>query len=314
MQRRWRRIADSYDPPRVFVSEASSPGRLNFLTEDRLHTTFTFDSVFCAWDAASLRHMIDHNLRLHAAVGAATTWVMGNHDQTRPASRYGKRITGWDFPASGEVAEADRIWAEFLYPWPTDAVLGRRRARALALLYLALPGGMYVYQGEELGLDEVEDLPVRSLQDPAFWRSNGRTRGRDGCRVPLPWSGTAAPFGFGAGEPWLPQPAHWAGLTAEAQASDPASTLSLYREALAIRKRHPAFRSAGMRWVESGGHPEVLTFVRDPGLVVQVNCGRHLQPLPEDATIVMASALDDAGMLPPDAAVWWERPATLEAR
>ena len=114
-----------------------------FLTPDRLHTTFTFDSVFCEWDATSQRHMIDHNLRLHDDIGAGTTWVMGNHDQTRPVTRYGKRITGWPFPESGVTPESQKVWAEYLFPWPTDVETGRRRARAIVLLYLALPGGMY---------------------------------------------------------------------------------------------------------------------------------------------------------------------------
>ncbi len=304
VQRRWRAIADSYPGERVFVSEANCPGRLAFLAPDRLHTTFTFDSVYCEWDASSLRHMIEHNLAIHAEAGAGATWVLGNHDQTRPASRFGKRLTGWPFPESGVTPDDQKMWAEWLFPWPTDVLLGRRRARALALLYLALPGGMYVYQGEELGLDEVEDLPVASLQDPSFQRSNGRTRGRDGCRVPLPWSGDRAPFGFSPlpdAEPWLPQPARWAGLTVADQAGDASSTLELYRAALTLRRRHPGF-SGPLAWLDLGAG--VLAFTRAPGLTCVVNCGDEPVDLPAGEVLLASASLDGDGRLAPGTAAW----------
>jgi alpha-glucosidase len=310
VQRRWRAIADSYPGGRVFVSEANCPERLAFLTPERLHTTFTFDSVFCSWDAASQRHMIDHNLRIHDAVGAGTTWVMGNHDQTRPVTRYGKRITGWQVPESGVTPMEDRVWAEFLYPWPTDVETGRRRARALVLLYLALPGGMYIYQGEELGLDEVEDLPIDRLQDPSFARTNGRTRGRDGCRVPLPWSGTQAPFGFSPrpdAEPWLPQPAHWAALTAEAEDGDRTSTLELYRAALRTRHSHPALGAGAMAWDDRYPRETVVAFTRKPGFGCVVNIGQDAVELPAGARVLVASGpIGDVGLVPAETTVWYQ--------
>ena len=133
----------------------------------------------------------------------------------------------------------------------TDVALGRRRARAAVLLEMALPGGAYVYQGDELGLEEVEDIPEELLQDPTWERSGHVVRGRDGCRVPIPWSGTEAPYGFGSADhaPWLPQPEHWAALTAEAQEGDPASHLSLYRAVLAERRRNPALGDGTLSWV-----------------------------------------------------------------
>src|SRR5439155_26638506 len=111
------------------------------------------------------------------SVGAPATWVLSNHDVVRHPTRYG----------GGER--------------------GLRRARAAALLVLALPGSTYLYQGEELGLPEVTDLPDEVRQDPAFFRGAGQEGTRDGCRVPLPWSGDRAPYGFGPGGSWLPQPA-----------------------------------------------------------------------------------------------------------
>src|SRR3712207_6051396 len=189
--RAWRRVTDSYPGERVFVGEiwVQSLDRLVlYLRPDELHTAFNFSFLLAAWDAGALRRAIDETLESHAAVGAPATWVLSNHDVIRHVTRYG----------GGEH--------------------GVRRARAAALLTLALPGGAYVYQGEELGLPEVEDLPDDVRQDPAFRRTGGEERGRDGCRVPLPWSGTGPSFGFGPGpESWLPQPPEWADLTAERQ-------------------------------------------------------------------------------------------------
>ena len=193
--RRWRRIADSYPRDVTFVGEVwvQTPERLaRYLRPDELHTAFNFDFLLAPWDPDGMRTAIDESIAALAGVGAPTTWVLSNHDVVRHVTRYG----GGD--------------------------LGRRRARAAALLMLALPGGAYVYQGDELGLPQVTDLPDEVLQDPTFLRTGGAERGRDGCRVPLPWSGDAPPFGFGpAGEPWLPQPADWDALTAERQAAEP---------------------------------------------------------------------------------------------
>ena len=118
------------------------------------------------------------------------------------------------------------------------------------MLMLALPGCAYIYQGEELGLPQVEDLPDEVLQDPAFLRSGGETRGRDGCRVPLPWSGTSRRSGsrLAGVTPWLPQPEEWASLTAEAQAADPDSTLSMYRDALRLRREIAGFVGEDFSW------------------------------------------------------------------
>jgi len=151
---------------------------------------------------------IDSSLAAHAPVGAPATWVLSNHDVTRPVTRYGRVDTSFAFESKREGT-------------PTDLQRGTRRARAAGLLAMALPGSMYVYQGEELGLPEVEDIPSDRRQDPMWHRSGGVDPGRDGCRVPLPWAGQRPPFAFsdnGAGRPWLDQPDDWAPLTVEAQA------------------------------------------------------------------------------------------------
>ncbi|HEY4753437.1 MAG TPA: alpha-amylase family glycosyl hydrolase, partial [Candidatus Limnocylindrales bacterium] len=178
--RSWRAVADSYPEARVLVGEIWLPDVERFalyLRPDELHTAFNFDFLARPWDAAGLRESIDTTLAAHAPVGAPATWLISNHDVTRPVTRFGQADTSFSFARKRRGI-------------PTDLELGRRRARAAALLCAALPGSMYIYQGEELGLEEVQDLPEDQLQDPMFHRSGGVDPGRDGCRVPLPWSGS----------------------------------------------------------------------------------------------------------------------------
>ena len=292
--RRWRAVADEYDGDRVFVAEAVVSGtRLrNYLRPDEMHTAFNFPYMKSAWDAAELRAVIDETLDLLAPIGAPATWVRASHDETRLVTRYGRETT-----SSGHVTDGQGEVA--------DIALGTRRARAATLLMLALPGGAYVYQGEELGLPEVEDLPDEVLQDPMFERSGGAMRGRDGCRVPLPWAGDRPPYAFGPGDPttWLPQPDGWAGLTAEAQAADPASMLSLHRDALRLRHRVPALRTDAFAWHDA---PDgVLDFDRGPGFRCVVNISGAPLPL-AGADVLLSSVPLEDGALPHDAAVWLE--------
>jgi len=291
--RGWRRIAESYADEKVFVAEAwvSSPERLvRYLRPDELHTAFNFHYLTAPWDPAALREVIDHSLASNASVGAPATWVLSNHDVVRHVSRLGR--PGTEGHALGDLAPVEEL----------DLELGRRRARAAALLMFALPGGAYVYQGDELGLWEVEDLPDAVRQDPAFRRTGGREIGRDGCRVPLPWSGTAAPFGFspeGTTAPtWLPQPASFAAVTAEAQDGDPGSMLTLYRTALRLRRE----RAAGpLTWLPS--EPGVLAFTRDDGFTCLANLSGAPVALPADRRLLLATEELD-GELPVDAAAW----------
>ena len=203
----WRSLADAYEPTRVLIGEIWLPNRERFaryLRADELHTAFNFDFLACPWEPAALRRSIVDTLEIHAPVGAPATWVLSNHDVTRVVTRYGRTTRRSRSGPSG--------WAS-----PPTCALGPRRARAAALLAMALPGSFYLYQGDELGLPEVEDLPVDRIQDPMHFQSGGVDPGRDGCRVPAAVVGDAPPYGFspaGAGaEPWLPQPADWAPLT-----------------------------------------------------------------------------------------------------
>ncbi|MGA4508409.1 glycoside hydrolase family 13 protein [Propionibacteriaceae bacterium G1746] len=309
-QRHWRAVADEYADtdlgPRVFVSEAYLPGprRKHYVAEGRLHTSFNFEFLESAWTAPSLRTVITQSIAEHDEVGAPTTWVLNNHDNYRSPSRFGRHPSGMDFSVTPdedlEPGQAPH-WADAMVAAPLDLDLGLRRARAAALLMLALPGGAYVYQGEELGLEEVEDLPEHLLQDPIWERSGHTERGRDGCRVPIPWSGTHQPFGFGqSAEPWLPQPAHWAGLSVEAQTGRDGSMLELYRSLLAERRANPALGAGSITWDESSA--DVLSFTRDPGFRCVVNFGA--EPVAVEGEPIIASQPLVDGLLPSDAAVW----------
>ncbi|MDX6352536.1 MAG: alpha-glucosidase [Streptomyces sp.] len=288
--RSWRAVADSYGG--VLIGEIWLPDAERFaryLRPDELHTAFNFAFLACPWDAPRLRAAIDDTLAAHAPVGAPATWVLANHDVTRTVTRYGRADTGFDF-----ATKAHGI--------PTDLALGTRRARAAALLTLALPGSVYLYQGEELGLPEVEDIPADRLQDPMYFRSGGTDPGRDGCRVPLPWSGTAPPYGFGGADTWLPQPDNWAGLTAEAQATDPDSMLDLYRTALRVRRTEAGLGDGPLRWLEA---PDgVLAFARDGGFGCVLNTSSSPVALPRHRQILLASGPLGEGLLPQDTAVW----------
>ncbi|HEX6257615.1 MAG TPA: glycoside hydrolase family 13 protein [Euzebyales bacterium] len=294
---RWRRIADAYDPPRVFVAEAwvPTPERMaRYVRPDELHTAFNFDFLMAAWRADSLRSAIDRSLAAQTAVGAPAVWVLSNHDVARHVSRYARDpavVGGYNFDdLRGHVA---------------DLAVGLRRARAAALLMLALPGSVYLYQGEELGLPEVEDLPDERLTDPTWERSGRTVRGRDGCRVPLPWSGDAPPFGFSDDpdtEPWLPQPPEWRDRTVAALEADPDSILHLYRTALRLRHELDALGDGGMRWLE--GPPDALVIARDPGFVCMLNLEADPLAIPPDAEVLLHSDPEAVEQVPPDGAVW----------
>lgn len=290
--REWREVGDSYDPPRVFVAEAwvSSVARLaEYLRPGRLHTAFDFHTTRCRWDAAQLREAISISLAAHQAVGAPVTWVLSNHDINRHVTRYGRGETA--HPLHGLPDD------------PVDLALGTRRARAAILLELALPGAVYLYQGEELGLPEVDDIPEDRLADPVWERSGRTRRGRDGCRVPIPWTRSGPSFGFGDSQPWLPQPADWSTLSVEAEEADRTSMLWLYRDALGVRREVAALRDDAYTWLDRGD--DVIAFTRGDRFACIVNFGAQLIELPVGRVLLSSVPLDD-DRLPTDAAAWVE--------
>jgi alpha-glucosidase len=295
--RSWRSLADAASG-RVLIGEIWLPdaARLNrYVSHDEMHTVFNFPYLSCPWDASALRRVIDQTLALGGPAGTPATWVLSNHDVDRIVSRLGRADTAFDL-------ERRRYFHDF----PVDLELGTVRARAAALLTMALPGSVYIYQGEELGLWEVQDIPDDLRQDPMFDRTSGADPGRDGCRVPVPWSGTEPPFGFsppGASrEPWLPQPKEWRDLTVAAESANGESMLGLYRAALRIRRSEPAFRDTPLSW--QPGPDGVLAFDRSTGVRCIANLSAAAVGLPPHAAVLLASGQLTDGLLPPDTTVW----------
>jgi alpha-glucosidase len=257
--RDWRRLVEGYDGDRVLVGEVvfSDPARMTpYLRDDELHLAFNFTLLFADWNAEQIRDAVDRSRAALAGLRAPPTWVFENHDVTRLATRYGVRA-----------------------------------ARAAALLLLALPGPAFLYQGQELGLEEV-DLPDEARQDPIFHRLKGARLGRDGCRVPLPWDDGAPGFGFTTGTPWLPMPDEWTEKTVAHQRGSDASMLELFRAALA-RRPHGDFA-----WRESPRG--TLVFTR-----CDVTCAVNVdgEPLPLAGDVVLASEPLD-GAVRAGAAAW----------
>lgn len=289
--REWRRIADSYDPPRIFCGEtwAPSPERLAlYQRPDELHTSFNFDYLKAGWDRQAVQRSVANTLLHHAKVGAPPTWVLSNHDVVRHRTRL-----------------APGFYPQDRHCRP-DEVRGLARARALTLFTLALPGSTYLYQGEELGLVEVFDIPDAAREDPAWHRSQGEDLGRDGCRVPLPWSGDAPSYGFNSGTAsWLPQPQRWASLSAQAQDGLDDSTLEFYRAALRLRRARSLGESP-LEWWDTDG--DLLAFRRasDTPLMCVINFGDAPAILPSGTVEIasMADAVSGDHLLAGESCVW----------
>ncbi|AEG44685.1 glycoside hydrolase family 13 protein [Isoptericola variabilis] len=293
--REWHRVLAEYDGDRCLVAEAwvEPLSRLaRYVRPDEMHQAFNFSFLTTGWDASALRTVIAASYRANDEVGAPTTWVLSNHDVVRHASRLGLADPG---------ARPNGIFATDPQP---DEELGLRRARAASLLMLGLPGSAYVYQGEELGLPEHTSLPAEVRQDPAFFRTQGAEAGRDGCRVPLPWSADAPGFGFGpTGRTWLPQPESFARYAADLQVGVEGSTFEMYRAALATR-RAEGMGHGGLAWLDAyADSPDVIAF-RNAGVVVLANLGPEPVVLPEGVELLVASGPVD-GVVPTDTTVWF---------
>ena len=307
--KRWRTVIDDYErthPGRhlVTISESYGPPEelLRYMQGDEFHQSFAFDLMLITWLAAPIRAAITDSLDMLASVGGAPAWTLNNHDTQRIVTRLG-RLNAND-PAAWTGNNLLYVDA------PIDLELGRRRARAAVTLAAALPGALYLYQGEELGLEEVLDMPDQAREDPLFIRSNGKELGRDGCRVPLPWTTDATTsYGFSPAPvaPWLPQPKDWADLSAERQVADPQSMLAWYRTVLA----HRPLLSGDLQWVDTD-LPECVAFERD-GALILANVGPDAIELPAELvsgrSLILASQPDATMQLVPSDTCVWMSPA-----
>ena len=294
--REWRRIFDAYDPPRIAVAEASvhPTRRSRYAAADGLGMAFNFEMQDADWRVEDYRRVIDSGLS-DLARGDTATWLLGCHDSPRVATRYGL--------PQHPTRNAQQVAREWLLTDgrepALDRALGERRARAAVMVLLALPGSTYIYQGEELGLHEVADLPTSELQDPMAFRSGGAEKGRDGCRVPLPWSPAGPSLGFGPGPARPAQPAWFADYSVALQAQRADATLVLYRRALAARKELLVGDGFAWRPTEEG----VMHFVRSGGWSCVTNFTDHPVALPAGEPVLASSPLVE-GRLPSDATVW----------
>lgn len=291
--RDWHALLAEYDGDRALCAEAWLPTIAQtalWVRPDEMHQAFNFEYLETPWDAEKLRAVIADSLESYGAVGAPSTWVLSNHDVVRHASRLA--LTAENPQGAGIGPKS---------PGKPIPEVGLRRARAATTLMLALPGSAYLYQGEELGLPEVIDLPDEARQDPTWFRTKGERYGRDGCRVPLPWTSEGPAYGFNtSGESWLPQPTEWAGLARDAQRDDPESTLTLYKNLLAERRAR-GLGAGVLDWVDGFG-PDVIAF-RNGSITAVANLSDKPIELPSGRIVVSSGPLTDR-MLPVDQAVW----------
>jgi alpha-glucosidase len=299
----WRKVFNEYNPPRAAVAEAwvHADRRARYASPEGLGQAFNFDLLQAEFDAAQFREVITKNLAEAAATGASSTWVFSNHDVVRHATRYGlPKGTG----RGGAGADGKDWLLDGGDPAEVDAALGLRRAKAATLLMLALPGSAYLYQGEELGLQEVGRIPEKDRQDPTYFRNRGVEIGRDGCRVPLPWEPAGTSFGFGANGSHLPQPAWFRDYAVSVEEEDAGSTLAFYRRALALRRELAG--EERLDWADAADE-DVLHFARtapDGGAWhVVANFGAAPTELP-DGELLLSSVEVEGGKLPGDATAW----------
>ena len=299
--RSWRKILDSYPGDRMAVAEAwvSPAARIaRYVRADELQNSFNFEMLTTLWKADEIKAKIDNSLAALVEVGAPPSWVFNNHDVVRSIDRLDLGLTNngeSTFTRQGDPAKF-------------DIARGTLRAKSATLMTLALPGGTYLYQGEELGLPEVRDLPEDRLTDPRWKMSGYKDRGRDGCRVPLPWkSEPTGGFGFSTNDlleldqAWLPMSPWMGNFSAESQDGVGGSTLSMYRQALSLRKLEEGLGDGPMTWIEAG--KDVVAFSRPGNFACYINFGAAIE-IPAGAKVLISSGPLEGNSIPTDTAVW----------
>ena len=297
INRKFRKVIDSYDE-RIMAGEAwimPLTRMAEWVRSDEYHQAFNFDYMFAAWNKEGQKRSITDSLKAFGAVGAPSTWVLSNHDVIRHATRLA--YNDGELPPQG-----DGIDGNFTQP---DEARGIRRARAATSFMLGLPGGAYLYQGEELGLPEHTTLDGKYRQDPTWFRTKGKRVGRDGCRVPLPWeAGVGAANGFNTtGESWLPQPDNYRHLSRDKQTGVAGSTLELYKRLLKVRKTL-GLGAGDFRWAPEFENENSLAYVNQ-GVAVVANFGTDPVVLPKGEVLVSSQVdLSADGYLETDQTAW----------
>jgi alpha-glucosidase len=299
--RRWRKILDAYPGDRMAVAEAwvSPASRIaRYVRADELQNSFNFEMLTTLWKPEEIRKKINNSISALAEVGAPTSWVFNNHDVVRSVDRLDLGLTNHGATTLSRQGDASKL----------NIARGTLRARSATLMALALPGGTYLYQGEELAVPEVRDIPENRLTDPRWKMSSYKDRGRDGCRVPIPWKTSPhGAFGFSSrdsltpDEAWLPASSWWGQYSAESQENDPNSTLNIYRRALAVRKNEAGLGDGPMEWINT--RKDVVAFSRPGNFACYINFGADYQ-LPAGSEVLVASGPLKDGLLPTDTAVW----------
>ena len=295
--RRWRKVLDEYDE-RLMAAEAwlgPLDRMANWVRPDEYHQAFNFGYLGCPWSKAEMTEVINESLRAFGKVGAPSTWVLSNHDVIRHATRFA-------YEPDMLPPQGDGIGPDFPQP---DEAKGLRRARAASAFMLGLPGGAYIYQGEELGLPEHTTLGGAYRQDPTYARTQGKRVGRDGCRVPLPWVSKANESnGFSStGESWLPQPSSYARYARDLQDGVAGSTLEVYKRVLKVRKQFN-LGAGNFKWAPEFMDETTLAFINNGVLVLSNFAG---DPVVIPAGEILATTQADLtieGELEHDQTVW----------
>ena len=292
--RSWRKLFNTYDPPRVAVAEANvHPSRMPlYASEETLGQSFDFRFIDAAFSARTYKDCVSQSLELAKKNNSSTTWTLGNHDQMRYATKLGLH----------PIVDRNEWLLSNGQSHPVDFEIGTRCSVAGNLFILALPGCTYIYQGDELGIHEVADIPVDQIQDPVYLRNLKQAKGRDGARVPLPWTRGGTNFGFGAGTPHLPQPQWFGDFSIEAESGVAGSPLEIFRKALKLRRELQCAEE--ITWHQTSSE-DVLHFSRPNGWNCITNFKAHKYSIPAGEVILASSPIVD-GKISAGTTVWFK--------